>query len=457
MTETKTSIEKRIKNIQGIYDKLDTLFDYIPENYAKKIKGVILGDKELKELINSLDKYRAPRILLVGRTGFGKSSLINALMGSYVAEVSDVQSCTPRTIKYNYCSSSCAPLEILDTRGISESLPVDEAQSAEKQILEDVLEFDPDVALLVLSCTSRDGIDDDIGFMKKIRKTCYQKNAIELPVIITLNKADAVTPSRETLPYSTEKMSNINAIKENIQNICESTSFKVNTIIPVSSCIDWIDDKGKELKTADQLNILSREQRLALRISFDGRYQISELEQALENSISNSDANMGMKLVFHLNQILEKIAKELIMIFCGLSSIIVGVSLPVADYFVLLALESVLVSMIMALSGRDMSLDTAKEFILSLTGTAAVGLAFRQAARIAVKFIPVAGNLVSAGIAAVGMKAIGDASIEYFIKGFDLKEVRKKYQKQSQKEIFVEKSKNLLNKVLAPIKKNKHK
>ena len=84
-------------------------------------------------------------------------------MGSYVAEVSDVQSCTPRTIKYNYCSSSCAPLEILDTRGISESLPVDEAQSAEKQILEDVLEFDPDVALLVLSCTSRDGIDDDIG------------------------------------------------------------------------------------------------------------------------------------------------------------------------------------------------------------------------------------------------------------------------------------------------------
>ena len=102
-----------------------------------------------------------------------------------------------------------------------------------------------------------------------------------------------------------------------------------------------------------------------------------------------------------------------------------------------------------------MSIDTAKEFILSLTGTAAVGLAFRQAARIAVKFIPVAGNVISAGIAAAGMKAIGEASIEYFIKGFDLKEVRKKYQKQSQKEIFVAKSKNLLNKVLAPIKKKK--
>ncbi len=81
----------------------------------------ILDDKELKELMKRIDKNRPPRLFLVGRTGAGKSSLVNALCGGYVAEVGDVRSCTVGTKIYNCTDSNRTLMEILDTRGIAES------------------------------------------------------------------------------------------------------------------------------------------------------------------------------------------------------------------------------------------------------------------------------------------------------------------------------------------------
>lgn len=457
MTAEQTSVDERIKNVKQIYDQIDKLIDFIPEKYAKIIKDLVFNDKDLQRLINNLDKYRSPRILLIGRTGFGKSSLINALMGRYVAQVSDVKSCTGGTTKYKYSGNGGMPLEILDTRGISESLPVDETKNAEQQILADVEAFDPDIALFVLSCTSRDGIDDDIDFMKQIRKVCYQKNAVELPIVVAINKADAVAPSREPIPYSNAKLQNINAIKNNMSELFSRYSLNTSLIIPVSSCIDWKDEKGNELKTANQLNALTEEQRLSLSISFDGRYRIDELERGIEAAITDNEANMGMKLVFHLNEVLEIIARKLIVIFCTISAALVGFALPVTDYVALLAMESLLVALIMALAGRKLSLNSAKEFIASLTGTAAAGLAFREVARIALKFIPIAGNVISAAVAVAGVKTIGEAAIQFFIEGVDIKTVCEKYLKQTKKEKRIGTGKAFVDKVTGVFKKDRKK
>jgi len=85
--------------------------------------------------------------------------------------------------------------------------------------------------------------------------------------------------------------------------------------------------------------------------------------------------------------------------------------------------------LIASLSGRDISLDTAKEFIFSISGVAGAGFVFRVVAQQASKFLngvwPGAGSAVSSGIAALGTSAIGKAAIAYYIDDQDMEEAKK--------------------------------
>src|ERR1700733_11561495 len=82
-----------------------------------------------------LDK-RPPALVLVGRRGAGKSSMINALFGAKVAELGHVTAQTGKGQWYTYERGGGA-MSILDTRGVQEgSAPAeaDEAPSALESI-----------------------------------------------------------------------------------------------------------------------------------------------------------------------------------------------------------------------------------------------------------------------------------------------------------------------------------
>lgn len=437
MKDEKIKIENRLQNMKKFYIKagemIDKLPDAIPEKTRNMLKDTILGDKDLKRLMEGIDSHRPPRIFLIGRTGVGKSSLINALCGVYVAKVSDTMSCTQNAEVYQCMEEDRVLMEILDTRGIAESESLDDEISAEDALINDINKFSPDVAILMLNCTHRDDVNSDVEFLKKVAKKYADINSVRLPIVVVVNKCDEMAPTRFKNPeeYPETKVAKINEVVQYYKGIVVKNGLKIDNIIPVSSLIDWQTPNGMEVGVEDIEN-LPKYDIDNLQIAFDGRYRIEELLDILESAILDFEAQMGLRMAARLNEVVHRFARYLNRIFSGISATVALTPIPVSDIYILLVLQAVLVVLIASLSGRDISLDTAKEFIFSMGGVAGLGYALKLLAQQASKLLngiwPGAGSAVSAGVAAMGTSAIGKAAIAYYIDDKTMEEAKKKFE-----------------------------
>ena len=434
MKKDKIKIEQRMQNMKKFYikagDLIDKLPDAIPEKTRVMLKDTILGDKELKSLMEGIDSHRPPRIFLVGRTGVGKSSLINALCGSYVAPVSDTRSCTENAQEYKCMDGDRVLMEILDTRGIAESESLNTEISAEEMLINQINEFSPDVAIMMLNCTHRDDVNSDVSFLKKLVKSYSEINSMRLPVVVVVNKSDEMAPTRFKVPteYPQNKISKIQEVVQYYKGIIVKNGLKIDDIIAVSSLIDWQTPDGTEVDV-EYIDNLPKNDIDNLQIGFDGRYNIEELLDILEGAFLDFEAHMRLRMAARLTEVVHRLARHLNKIFSGISATVALTPIPISDIYVLLIIQSILVSLIASLSGRDISLDTAKEFIFSISGVAGAGFVFRVVAQQASKFLngvwPGAGSAVSSGIAALGTSAIGKAAIAYYIDDQDMEEAKK--------------------------------
>lgn len=424
--ENRALIEARLQNMQKVYTTLiqfvDDLPSVIPQKTRTEIKDSILGDAQLKALLEDTRKQRPPRIFLFGRTGSGKSSLINALCGSYVTEVSDVESCTKETCVFSCTREGKVLLEIMDSRGVSESESNEDSENNKiEKLIQDVIEFNPDIIVPVLSCVHRDGMDEDIRLVIQLKKAYYDTYLTEVPVILAANKSDAVPPVREMLSYmySEKKIRTLEQIRKMIDDLQRGMGLNCQGVIALSSFIEWTDAEGNTL-TAEEINRLSPEERIHLTPGFDARWHITEFMHLLDSAMTDSEARAGLRMALRLEEIITDLAKHIVDLFSGLAGTIALTPIPIADLYVLLALQSVMVGMIAILSGREANLESAKEFILSLGGVGGAGLGFRLLAQQSSKLLnglfPGAGSVISTTVAASGTKAIGSAAIAYYLK-----------------------------------------
>jgi len=416
-------MQKRMNHIGNLNNYLEELLAKIPGNLLsgkqqEKLMDVLLDDKDLNKLLEGLKDPRPPRFVLVGRTGVGKSSLINAMSGRYLAEVSDVEIGTKEARRFTYESDGQVYFEVIDTRGIGESESF--TKSAEAELTAVIKEFRPDAILFLQKATERAHIDIDVDSAKKIMLNV----GYALPMVGILTHVDELNPSRvkDPVDYPLGKLDLVEEKKAQLQRIFKARDARVEAIIPVSSYVEWNRNPDE----------LSEVERRALTIEFDGRYGIEELLDFLEQSIDIRAAiHLGMTI--RMNKISEKIALRFIKVFTALSATVALSPIIATDIAVLLSLQTVLLMIIAYLSGRDLEFKTARELLVSIGGIGATGFTLRMIAQQGSKFanlvLPGAGSAISASIASGGTYAIGKAAVAYYLKGVpedELKQIVKK-------------------------------
>ena len=131
-------------------------------------------------------------ILLVGRTGAGKSSLINTLFVDRRAEV-DVLSSTDRVQDYHWQADGGETLTLWDTPGYEQANRID--------LREQVLVYMSQADLLLLVTPVLDpALQMDLDFLKDARS-----EVPDLPAIAVVTQVDRLRPIREwTPPYDWE-------------------------------------------------------------------------------------------------------------------------------------------------------------------------------------------------------------------------------------------------------------
>lgn len=137
--------------------------------------------------LNHLINY-SPTIGLMGKTGAGKSSLINALFQSQLSPVSNVSGCTRQAQHFSMTMGSHA-MTFIDLPGIGESLERDkEYHQLYRNLLPEL-----DLIIWVLKADDRAWSSDEQCYRFLTEQCGYQPKRF----LFVLNQADKIEPCRQ--------------------------------------------------------------------------------------------------------------------------------------------------------------------------------------------------------------------------------------------------------------------
>ena len=136
-----------------------------------------------------------PRVAFYGRTGAGKSSVINALLGRLDAATGEAAAVTMDATAYEFNRDGWK-LEVIDSRGVGDH----GGDRAYYEAIAQVIKHPPDVIVFVVPALERAYVDDDVQFLKALTGAHRRQHKTELPVILAVSKIDLVSPAEEWSP-----------------------------------------------------------------------------------------------------------------------------------------------------------------------------------------------------------------------------------------------------------------
>ena len=347
---------------------------------------------------------RPPALVLVGRRGAGKSSLVNALFGAKVAELGrHVTAQTGKGRWYKY-ERGGGTLSILDTRGVQEgSVPAeaDVAKSALESIAIELRAQAPDIVVFVAKASEVDAaIDADLDALEHVYEEIRRAHRLEPPLIAVVTHCDLLEPKatrlhaqeREPEPDLEEKKRHVTAAEQALArkiDAREKLRPRLVATLGTSVYMSWKTDGT---------------------LRSDERWRVDDLTVTLFRHLPDA-SRAELARATQVKAIQEDLASTLTQATAAVCAGVGAAPIPFADTIPLTALQAGLVAGIAWIGGRSANKKGAAEFIGALGANLGVALGLREGFRQLMKVIaPGGGSVVSATIAFTGTMPIGAAA-----------------------------------------------
>ncbi|MBX7056750.1 MAG: GTP-binding DUF697 domain-containing protein [Leptospirales bacterium] len=392
-----------------LLDSIDEFFDsvsgFLPVDARQFLKRTVMGPA-LDEIRRLITESRPPSLFLAGRSGHGKSSLINALSGRNVAPVGDVKPTTPESIPYLISfQEPFSAWQVIDSRGIFETTrpdgaPVDDALRA---LREDLLRHKPDVILHVISAPEIRNLAMDLTVMAEMVDALQRDSGLQTPVVVVVNKADTLGNPRDWPP---EKSAHKAALIHEALQYLTGEALGMHAVA-LDAAAPYRGLAGPERERPAVIAVCSLP---------GENWNIDVLADFIGARLPEA-ALLDYYQALRRREQLRRISSSLIKRFAVIASGVGASPLPLSDFLVLAPMQMLMIAMIGGLSCRPVSKETAHEYLSAIGVNLLTAGGLRYAAQQLLKLLPIGGWAASGSIAASGTFALGKAAEAYFFSG----------------------------------------
>jgi predicted GTPase len=350
----------------------------------------------LDSLRSLIQAQRPARIVVIGRSRSGKSSLINAICGLKIAEVSDTKPETGKAEWQTFNPNGIDLVDILDTRGLQESQAprqYDAAKTPTDSIIQAVNSKCPDIVLMLCKATevgsaSQEDINICELIIEHIKKQYNRHDVMLIPV---LTQCDQLAPHKIDFPTDDERKNrNLNDQLKFFYAYLQQRDklrYSLKEVVPTVAYAEY-DESGWIIPAED------------------GRWNIDKLIETMMKH-TPKERRGSIARMAHLKEAQVTIANTIVTTCVALSAASSISPVPGSSLIATNFIQSMMVYHIAWLGGREFSDEVLKDFVVTVSTLGLFDLAL--------ELIPGVGNVIRAGVNGAATKGIGDLAIQYYL------------------------------------------